>query len=60
MVVSMIQNYGATESETRGGGVGGGDHELSHAAITQTMEKRFDIKYVAYNKISYTRFPIVF
>jgi hypothetical protein len=39
MAVSMIQNYGATESlgekEWRGGGE---EHELSHAAVTQRME----------------------
>ena len=50
MVVSMIQNYGATESETRGG-----DHELSHAAITQRMEKWFDIKYMLHTTKSLTQ-----
>jgi hypothetical protein len=39
MAVSMIQNYGATESQICSGGVeewrggGGKDHELSHAAV---------------------------
>jgi len=51
MAVSMIQNYGATESETGGGVVEGGkDHELSHVAVTQRMECTFGTKYVLHTR----------
>ena len=47
MAVSIIQNYGDTESETgEEKWRGWEDHELNHATTTKRMEQVYGIKYV--------------
>jgi hypothetical protein len=62
MAVSMIQNYGDTESETEGGDVEGVGRPWIKSCYDHKKDG-IDVWYqicVAYNKISYTGFPIVF